>query len=420
MPCAVLPDHDRRHAGQRPISPARLSFTRSTNTLVSIRAHRSDHDGVCGGLPGRAGAPARERLASPPRRDVLDAPAHRSAPGIIRRSRSSCAERAVSGAGNVAGDGDDDRKRALRPRAGGAVQLPAAPDRIGDLPRADAEADPGAGRRRDDRRQPARLPAARGGPPADLLLPARGCPRRRAAALRSPHALPEEGRGLLLHDRRRRRDRRGRRLVLPRAAGAAPRRELAGLVAFYFNRMGRWLEEAEEITGHPRDPYHRIDVRPTDRHIRVSLDGELLADTTAGDGPVRDRTADPLVHPARRRQRATSSPVDTTTYCPYKGTAGYFSIQRDGGELAKDLVWFYADPLEDATRVRDLVCFFNEKVDIELDGVAAAAARVALVARRQVRRPERSPGRHPRLASTARSRRASRSGASIKRRQVIR
>ena len=54
---------------------------------------------------------------------------------------------------------------------------------------------------------------------------------------------------------------------------------LGGLIAFYWNRMDHWFEEDEEVFGHPRDPYHRIDVRRTDRHVRISLDGELLAES---------------------------------------------------------------------------------------------------------------------------------------------
>ena len=152
----------------------------------------------------------------------------------------------------------------------------------------------------------------------------------------------------------------------PETPDGAPA-QLAGLVAFYFNRMGRWLEEGEEITGHPRDPYHRIDVRASDRHIRVSLDGQALADTTRAMALFETGLPTRWYIP-RKDVSAQLQPSDTTTYCPYKGTAGYLSVQRDGGEPATDLVWFYADPLEDATRVRDLVCFFNEKVDIELDG----------------------------------------------------
>ncbi|MDQ6729041.1 MAG: DUF427 domain-containing protein [Actinomycetota bacterium] len=152
----------------------------------------------------------------------------------------------------------------------------------------------------------------------------------------------------------------------PETPAGAPA-QLAGLVAFYFNRMGRWLEEGEEITGHPRDPYHRIDVRPSDRHIRVSLDGQLLAETERAMALFENGLPTRWYLP-REDVHAALQPSDTVSYCPYKGTAGYFSVRRSDGELGNDLVWYYANPLEDATRVRDLVCFFNEKVDLELDG----------------------------------------------------
>ncbi|MGI8413829.1 MAG: DUF427 domain-containing protein [Solirubrobacteraceae bacterium] len=151
---------------------------------------------------------------------------------------------------------------------------------------------------------------------------------------------------------------------------------IKGLIAFYFNRMDRWLEEDEEITGHPRDPYHRIDVRRSVRQIRISLAGELLAQTRRARAlfetglptrwylPLEDVTAE-------------LEPSDTTTLCPYKGDASYYTVRPstagvvgDAAASAKageDLAWYYPDPLPDALPVKDLVCFLNEKVDIELD-----------------------------------------------------
>ena len=75
------------------------------------------------------------------------------------------------------------------------------------------------------------------------------------------------------------------------------------LVAFYFDRMGRWLEEGEEIVVHPRDPYHRVDVVSTDRHIRVLLRGRGPGRDRPGAGAVRVQPAAALVHPARGRAR---------------------------------------------------------------------------------------------------------------------
>jgi len=137
---------------------------------------------------------------------------------------------------------------------------------------------------------------------------------------------------------------------------------LKGLIAFYFNRMGRWLEEGEEIFGHPRDPYHRIDARASDRHIRVSLDGELLAETTRAIGLFESNLPARWYLP-RDDVQVALEPSDTVTVCPYKGTAGYFSAPG-----VDDLVWYYAEPLDEAAKVKGLVCFFNERVDIELDG----------------------------------------------------
>jgi uncharacterized protein (DUF427 family) len=142
---------------------------------------------------------------------------------------------------------------------------------------------------------------------------------------------------------------------------AAP---IKDLIAFYFNRMGRWMEEGQEIGVHPRDPYHRIDVLSTDRHIRISLDGELLAETTRAVALFESNLTARWYIPAAD-VLAELEPSDTITRCPYKGTAAYYSV---GGEGGKDLVWHYDEPLDEALGIKGMLCFFNERVDIEFDG----------------------------------------------------
>ena len=139
---------------------------------------------------------------------------------------------------------------------------------------------------------------------------------------------------------------------------------IKGLIAFYFNRMGRWLEEGEEIGVHPRDPYHRVDVLATDRHIRVSLEGTVLAETDRAVALFESNLPARWYLPAED-VKVELEPSDTLTRCPYKGTASYYSAKVEGG---KDLVWYYEQPLDEVGRIKGLVCFFNEKVDIELDG----------------------------------------------------
>jgi uncharacterized protein (DUF427 family) len=138
--------------------------------------------------------------------------------------------------------------------------------------------------------------------------------------------------------------------------------QLKNAIAFYFDRVDRWLEEDEEIRVHPRDPYHRIDVLRTERHIRVSLDGELLAETQRALALFESNLPTRWYIP-REDMVAELEPSDKVTGCPYKGTANYYSV--NGHE---NLVWCYADPLPEVGRIEGLLAFFNEKVDIELDG----------------------------------------------------
>lgn len=141
---------------------------------------------------------------------------------------------------------------------------------------------------------------------------------------------------------------------------------LKGLIAFYFSRMDHWFEEDEEIFVHPRDPYHRVDVIRSDRHVRVSLDGEVLADSTRAVALFETGLPARWYLP-REDVTAELEPSDTVTRCPYKGEAGYYSV-RAGGELVNDLVWFYEHPLDEVGRIAGMLCFFNERVDVELDG----------------------------------------------------
>ena len=146
--------------------------------------------------------------------------------------------------------------------------------------------------------------------------------------------------------------------------GAPP---IKDLIAFYWDRIDQWFEEDEEVFGHARDPYHRIDIRRTARHIRISLDGELLAETDRALALFESNLPVRWYLP-REDVKADLEPSEKTTTCPYKGHASYYSVALPDGEGVDDLVWYYPEPLLEASAIADLVCFFNERVDIELDG----------------------------------------------------
>lgn len=141
-----------------------------------------------------------------------------------------------------------------------------------------------------------------------------------------------------------------------------------GYVVVDFDAVDTWHEEDEQVFGHVRDPYHRIDVRPSSRLVRVLRKGELLAESTCAqalfEAALPTRWYIPPEHvlvPLERSSRVT--------VCAYKGFATHWS-PRIGERLVPDLAWSYEHPLHDAEPVRGLICFYHERLDLELDGVA--------------------------------------------------
>lgn len=129
-----------------------------------------------------------------------------------------------------------------------------------------------------------------------------------------------------------------------------------------------WFEEDEQVFVHPRDPYSRVDILASSRHVRVEIDGVTVADSHS------PRILFETGLPARYYLPLTDVRMDlltasgTHTSCPYKGTADYWNV-RVGDADHPDVVWIYRTPLPESQKVAGLACFYNEKVDIYLDGV---------------------------------------------------
>jgi uncharacterized protein (DUF427 family) len=159
-------------------------------------------------------------------------------------------------------------------------------------------------------------------------------------------------------------------------AGPSGRRDsLAGLVRFDWGALDSWFEEDEQVFVHPRNPYTRVDALRSRRHVLVERDGVRLAESDSTvmvfetGLPTRyylDRTAVNF---------AALEPSDTVTACPYKGvTSAYWSVVA-GGNRYPDLAWAYDFPTRQLLPITGLVAFYNERVDIVLDGVALPRAR---------------------------------------------
>jgi uncharacterized protein (DUF427 family) len=138
---------------------------------------------------------------------------------------------------------------------------------------------------------------------------------------------------------------------------------LSEYVIVDFGAVDEWFEEDERNLGHPRDPFHRIEIVHSSRSVRVELDGELLAASSRpymlleAPLPVRyylppEDVTEGILHPSATR-----------TLCAYKGEATYWSLENEA-----DIAWSYPKPLREATEVTDRIAFLNERVDLFVNG----------------------------------------------------
>jgi uncharacterized protein (DUF427 family) len=118
---------------------------------------------------------------------------------------------------------------------------------------------------------------------------------------------------------------------------------------------------------HPRDPYHRVDVVHSSRHVKVVVDGEVVAETTRPRLLFETGLPTRYYIPKLDVRMDLLQPTDSVTACPYKGRARYWSV-RVGDRTLKDLVWSYPAPIPECPKIEGLLSFYNERVDIYVDG----------------------------------------------------
>jgi len=137
--------------------------------------------------------------------------------------------------------------------------------------------------------------------------------------------------------------------------------------------MSEWLEEDEPVYVHPRSPYTRIDILASSRLVRVDLDGVTVAESSQPRILFETGLPPRYYLPLPELRMDLLRPSDRSTQCPYKGTASYWSVDTKpaavGGRLHQDVVWIYRTPLPESQKIAGLAAFYNERVDLYLDGV---------------------------------------------------
>jgi uncharacterized protein (DUF427 family) len=138
--------------------------------------------------------------------------------------------------------------------------------------------------------------------------------------------------------------------------------QVQGYVAFYWDLMDAWYEEEQRVYAHARDPYKRVDILPSTQHVRVVLGGVTIADThhplllLETGLPIRYYIPEQDIHMEYLES------TETTSHCPYKGMANYWS-SRIGEKVFKDVVWSYHEPLPECIPIAHYLSFYNERVN---------------------------------------------------------
>ena len=147
----------------------------------------------------------------------------------------------------------------------------------------------------------------------------------------------------------------------------SPMEELRGRVRLEWDAMDAWFEEDEEVFVHPRDPRTRVQTLPSSRHVVVSVDGVVIADSHRPTFLYETHLPRRTYIPKLDVRMDLLTPTATTSRCPYKGTASYWSV-RANDSVHDDLVWSYPAPLRESAGIAGLVAFYDDRVDLTVDG----------------------------------------------------
>ncbi|KAF5965348.1 isoamyl alcohol oxidase [Fusarium bulbicola] len=142
---------------------------------------------------------------------------------------------------------------------------------------------------------------------------------------------------------------------------------LSDMVRIEFRSIDQWFEEDEPIFVHAKDPFKRVDILHSTRPIEVKVNGRTVAKATSSMHLLETGLPTRYYLPLSAVDQTVLSKSPVRSKCPYKGEAEYYNIVIDG-KTFENLVWYYNHPTLESAAIARLVCFYNEKVDIILDG----------------------------------------------------
>jgi len=148
---------------------------------------------------------------------------------------------------------------------------------------------------------------------------------------------------------------------------------LKNYIRFHFSEMDGWFEEDTPMHVHMKDPYKRIEALPSTRHIVVKIGGTIVAETKMPTILFEPLSPTRYYMPQTAIKWEYIEESSRITKCPYKGDANYYSVIINGKKYP-DVIWWYKYPAAESLGIIGLACFYNEKVDIYVDGVLEGSA----------------------------------------------
>ena len=148
------------------------------------------------------------------------------------------------------------------------------------------------------------------------------------------------------------------------------RPDFGDYVAIKWDAVDQWYEENEEVFFHARNPYHRVDMVQSSRHVEVLIDGVKVADTKRPYLLFETSIQTRYYIPKEDINFDYLTATDSQTICPYKGFASYYNVTVNG-ETYEDVVWTYLDPIPEAPKLKGQLSFWAEKdkrIQIIVDG----------------------------------------------------
>jgi uncharacterized protein (DUF427 family) len=109
---------------------------------------------------------------------------------------------------------------------------------------------------------------------------------------------------------------------------------------------------------------HPITINPTGQRVVVRVDGDIVADTYRALQLQESTYAAVQYIPFEDVVQEGLTRTDTSTYCPFKGEAAYYSVTTAGGDTVDDVIWFYEQPYPAVAAIAGHVAFYPDKAEV--------------------------------------------------------